>query len=100
MGLSTMRGGFGGFFFTIFIGYLLGKLIHRVSDYKFGPKIAPIAIAACLFGMMLDHNVSLLLLLYMYSPESAGFLASQCMTGVILGLAGVCIPLLTSIKTR
>lgn len=100
MGMCTMRGGYGGFLFQIFIGYILGRLIHKVSEYKFGPKIAPVAVGSCLLGMLLNHNVSLMLLLYLYSPESAGFLASQCMTGVILGLAGICIPLLTTVKTR
>ncbi len=100
MTLSTMRGGYGGFLFQIFIGYLLGRLIHRVSNYKYGPKIAPIAVISCLLGMMLNHNVSLMLVLFLYSPDGASFLFSQCLTGVVLGLAGILIPLLTTIRTK
>lgn len=101
-GLSTMQPflRFGGFFFQIFIGYLLGRVIHRAADYKFGPKIAPIAVGSCLVGMLLNHHITLLILLYLYVPQSAGVLAGNYLTGILLGIAGICIPLLTTVRTR
>ncbi|MDX2107949.1 MAG: hypothetical protein SFY67_16220 [Candidatus Melainabacteria bacterium] len=99
-GMVTMQGSFGGFLFQIFIGYLLGRVIHRAADYKFGPKIAPIAVGACLLGMLLNHHISLLLLLILYVPQSAGFLAGHYLTGILLGFVGICIPLLTTVRTR
>ncbi|MCW5824385.1 MAG: hypothetical protein KIT34_16390 [Cyanobacteria bacterium TGS_CYA1] len=99
-GMVTMQGSFGGFLFQIFIGYLLGRVIHRAADYKFGPKIAPIAVGACLLGMLLNHHISLLLLLIVYVPQSAGFLAGHYLTGILLGVVGICIPLLTTVRTR
>lgn len=98
--LVTMQGAFGGFLFQIFVGYLLGRVIHRSADYKFGPKIAPIAVGACLLGMLLNHHITLLLLLFIYVPHSAGVLAGHYLTGILLGTVGICIPLLTTVRSR
>ena len=98
--LVTMQGAFGGFLFQIFVGYLLGRIIHRAADYKFGPKIAPIAVGSCLLGMLLNHNITLLLFLYIYVPQSAGVLAGHYLTGILLGIVGICIPLMTTVRTR
>ncbi len=98
--IVTMEGSFGGFLFQIFVGYLLGRLIHRVAEYKFGPKIAPIAVGSCFLGMLLNHHITLLLFISMYLPQSANYLAGHYLTGILLGVVGICIPLLTTVRTR
>lgn len=93
---------YGGFFSWLIvfgIGYGLGLLIHRTSEYKYGPKIAPIAAIFCLLGMMLNREVATSLLL-MLSGGFSGYLLMQTLIGAAIGTAGILVPILNSLRTR
>ncbi|MGD9684770.1 MAG: hypothetical protein AB7W16_26700 [Candidatus Obscuribacterales bacterium] len=101
--LSWVNGeSYGGFFswFIVFgIGYGLGLLIHRTSEYKYGPKVAPIAVIFCLLGMLLNREVATALLL-MVSGGFSSYLFMHTLVGAAIGTAGILVPILNSLRTR
>lgn len=95
--------GYGGFFswFILFgIGYGLGLLIHRTSEYKYGPKVAPIAIIGAMLGMALNTNVSIALYCVATGHASAGYFFTSLFLGAAIGIAGILVPILNSLRTR